>query len=127
MKESLVVGAGAVLGAYARWALSLSFGFLATAWAWPNAEIWPLLLINFAGAGLMGYLQPGLFWGKGVLGGFTSFSSFATAAVAMTAWGALGYIAFTVLGCVGSYMLGDGFRAHRSRRKNPGFEGGHSA
>src|SRR5699024_12821475 len=104
------VGAGAVLVAYARWALSLSYGLLSTACAWPNAEIWPLILINFVGAGLMGYLQPRLFWGKGVLGGFTSFSSFATAAVAMTVWGALGYIVFTVLGCIGSSMLAVGFR-----------------
>ena len=127
MKEALIVGAGAVFGAFARWGLSVGLSSLPAAAAWPHAEIWPLLLINFVGSALLGYLQPGIFWGKGVLGGFTSFSTFATATVAMTAWGALGHVALTVTGCIASYLLGDGIRTHRIRRAADGFEGEHNA
>ena len=130
MKEALIVGAGAVFGAFARWGLSVGLGSLTAAAAWPHAEIWPLLLINFVGSALLGYLQPGIFWGKGVLGGFTSFSTFATATVAMTAWGALGHVAPTVAGCIASYLLGDGIRTRRIRRirrSADGFEGEHNA
>lgn len=115
MRESLIVGAGAVLGAFARWGLSLAAGSLAMMAAVPHAGIWSLLLINILGAGLMGYFQPGPFWGKGVLGGFTSFSTFATATVALTALGALGHVVVTVAGCVLSYLLGDALRSPRSR------------
>src|SRR5699024_1038394 len=98
MKEALIVGAGAVFGAFARWGLSVGLGSLTAAAVWPHAEIWPLLLINFVGSALLGYLQPGVFWGKGVLGGFTSFSTFATATVAINAWSDLGHFALIVTG-----------------------------
>ena len=130
MKEALIVGAGAVFGAFARWGLSVGLGSLTAAAAWPHAEVWPLLLINFVGSALLGYFQPGFFWGKGVLGGFTSFSTFATATVAMTAWGALGHVALTGAGCIASYLLGDGIRTRRIRRirrSADGFEGEHNA
>lgn len=99
MREHLLVGAGAVVGAFARWGLTLALSAF--------APVWPLLAINFIGAALMGYFQPGPFWGKGVLGGFTSFSAFATATVAMTAQGAIAYAVLTVAGCIACYMAGE--------------------
>lgn len=110
MRESLLVGAGAVIGALARWGLSLGVGAIPAIATVPYAEIWPLLLINFLGSALMGYFKPGLFWGKGVLGGFTSFSAFTAATVTMTAAGALAHVFFTVAGCIACYMLADALR-----------------
>lgn len=110
MRESLLVGAGAVIGAFARWGLSLGFGAIPAIAAFPHPEIWPLLLINFLGSALMGYYKPGPFWGKGVLGGFTSFSAFTAATVAMTAAGALAHVVVTVAGCIACYMFADVLR-----------------
>lgn len=122
MRESLLVGAGAVIGAFARWGLSLGFGTIAAFASLPHLEIWPLLLINFIGAAAMGYFQPGPFWGKGVLGGFTSFSAFASLTVTMTAAGAIAHVAITVTGCITCYMLADALRTRTI--ENPSSGGG---
>ncbi|MCS5480256.1 fluoride efflux transporter family protein [Corynebacterium sp. YIM 101645] len=90
--DAAVVGAGALLGALARFAVG---EFLGTG---PL----PLLGINILGSFLMGLLRPGAFWGRGVLGGFTSFSAFAHLASAAPA-----YLVATVVGCVGAWLLGD--------------------
>lgn len=90
--DATVIGAGALLGALARFAVE---EFLGTG---PL----PLLGINILGSFLMGLLRPGAFWGRGVLGGFTSFSTFAHLAAAAPV-----YVVATVLGCVGAWLLGD--------------------
>ena len=59
MPQFLVVGAGAALGAVARYLLSAALG----------GGMLPLLVINILGSALMGYFRPGPFWGTGVLGG----------------------------------------------------------
>ena len=51
MPQFLVVGAGAALGAVARYLLSAALG----------GGMLPLLLINILGSALMGYFRPGPF------------------------------------------------------------------
>src|SRR5699024_12741857 len=62
MRESLIVGVGAVLGAFARWGLSLAAGSVAMMAAVPNAGFWSLLLSNILGTGVMCYCHQCLFW-----------------------------------------------------------------
>ena len=100
MPQALVVGCGAALGALARFAGS---------WALAGGML-PLLLINVLGSAAMGYWKPGPFWGTGFLGGFTSFATFAFLTGEASAAAAAGYVAATVIGCVGAYLLGDKLR-----------------
>lgn len=95
--DAAVVGAGALLGALARYAVEALLG----------AGPLPLLGVNVLGSFLMGLLRPGAFWGRGVLGGFTSFSTFVHLTAAATVPGAAAYLAATVVGCVGAWLLGD--------------------
>ena len=88
MREALIVGAGAALGAVARVGL---MAFFAQAW-------WPLLAINVAGSTLMGYYRPGPFWSTGMLGGFTSFATFALLSSELSPGAAAAYVAATLLG-----------------------------
>lgn len=90
--DATVVGAGALLGALARFTVEELLG----------TGPLPLLGINLLGSFLMGLLRPGIFWGRGVLGGFTSFSTFAHLAAAAPVYGVA-----TVVGCVGAWLLGD--------------------
>lgn len=90
--DAVSVGAGAALGAVARYALD---GVLS------------LLGVNILGAFLMGLLRPGAFWGRGVLGGFTSFSTFAYLATSSSFLAGAGYVVLTVVGCVAAWLLGD--------------------
>ncbi|WP_408934542.1 fluoride efflux transporter family protein [Corynebacterium marquesiae] len=100
MPQFLVVGAGAALGAVARYLLSAALG----------GGMIPLLAINILGSALMGYLRPSPFWGTGVLGGFTSFATFAFL-TANAHWSiALAYVLATIVGCVGGYLVGDKLR-----------------
>lgn len=55
----------------------------------------------------MGRLRPGVFWGRGVLGGFTSFSTFAYLTTDLPLPEAAGYVAATLFGCVAAWWLGD--------------------
>ncbi|WPF65735.1 MULTISPECIES: fluoride efflux transporter family protein [unclassified Corynebacterium] len=98
LRDATLVGSGAALGVAAR--------LLATVLMNDLPSQWVLLLINVAGCFLMGLLNPGLFLGKGVLGGFTSFSAFALIMVQAPAPTAAAYLAATVLGCVGAWLLG---------------------
>ncbi|AGF73341.1 fluoride efflux transporter family protein [Corynebacterium halotolerans] len=108
LRDALTVAAGAALGALARFAVEHVLG----------AGMWPLLAVNVLGSLLMGALRPGLFWGTGVLGGFTSFSTFAVLTADSSAAGAAGYVAATVIGCVGAWLLGDRWaRSARSARR----------
>lgn len=96
MPTAVVVGAGAALGAVVRFLLSAALG----------GGAWSLLAINIAGSSAMGYFRPGAFWGKGVLGGFTSFATFAFITGEFSPAGAALYVAVTVLGCVAGYLFG---------------------
>ena len=99
LRDAALTGAGAALGAVTRVLLD---------------GVLPLLGVNILGAFLMGLLRPGVFWGRGVLGGFTSFSTFAYLTAGLPAGVAAGYVAATLVGCVGAWWLGD-LLARRSR------------
>ncbi|MDO5076250.1 CrcB family protein [Corynebacterium sp.] len=91
MTDMLRVSAGAVLGAAARHAATTLL---------PN--LWALCAVNILGCWLMGRYRPGMFWGSGVLGGFTSFSGFELLVLGQPL-----YLVPTVVGCVGAFYLGD--------------------
>ncbi|QGU05444.1 camphor resistance protein CrcB [Corynebacterium comes] len=97
LRDATAVGAGALLGALARYGLEEFLG----------AGLPTLLGVNILGSFLMGLLRPGAFWGRGVLGGFTSFSTFACLAATSSPLQAVGYVLATVVGCVGAWLLGD--------------------
>ncbi|WP_304325406.1 CrcB family protein [Corynebacterium frankenforstense] len=95
--RTLVVACGAVFGACARFGLQgLSPG-----------SLWPLLGINLLACLAMGFFRPGLFWGKGVLGGFSSFSAVVVVFYHVPAWEAVAYLAATVLGGFAAWCVGD--------------------
>ena len=90
----LSVGCGSALGALMRYCLT-------TLWKKQQVD-WPLatLLINLTGALVLGLLtghlaaagSAMLFWGVGLLGGYTTFSTFNTEMIAMVdehRWGSL--------------------------------------
>lgn len=90
----LSVGFGSALGALMRY-------WLTTLWKKQQVD-WPLatLLINLTGALVLGLLtghlaaagSAMLFWGVGLLGGYTTFSTFNTEMIAMVdehRWGSL--------------------------------------
>ena len=90
MPQFLVVGAGAALGAAARYLLSVALG----------GGMIPLLIINILGSALMGYFRPSPFWGTGVLGGFTTFSSYSLEAAQMIERRQIGLAAAYAIGSV---------------------------
>lgn len=92
LRDAAAVAIGASCGAVGRFALS---------------GVVPLLGINVVGAFLMGWLRPGVFWGRGVLGGFTSFSTFAFLTTGLPLPVAAGYVVATLVGCVGAWWAGD--------------------
>ena len=108
--EAVKVGAGAALGALARYALLLAVPSSAT-----SAAIALTLFINVLGCLLMGLLAPGPFLGKGVLGGFTTFSAMSLAAVQTSPTAALAIIVASAVLCVGAWLLGDAWRQRFSR------------
>lgn len=97
LRDAALVGAGALLGALARYAAEEFLG----------AGALTILWVNILGCFLMGWLRPGVFWGRGVLGGFTSFSTFAHLTAAAAPPAAAGYLLATLVGCVGAWLLGD--------------------
>ncbi|MEJ5928715.1 fluoride efflux transporter family protein [Corynebacterium sp. H128] len=94
VKDYLWVGCGAALGAVARYLLALLLG----------PSVWVIVTINIIGCYLMGRTRPGLFWGTGFLGGFTTFSAFE---LSLFAEDRLIVLALTVLGCLGAWQLGN--------------------
>lgn len=96
------IGAGAGLGALARFGLSSLFAF--------SGGLIVLLVINILGSAVMGFARPGPFWGKGVLGGFTSFATFAFVTGQLGPLAAAGYVLATAVGCIGAYLLGGALR-----------------
>lgn len=108
ISDSLRIGAGAALGALAR------FAFL----GWFGEQFWPVLALNLSGALLLGLFRPGAFLGAGVLGGFTTFSTFILLALAETPLGASVAILLTVFGCTLAWLAGDAL--HRAYRRPGG-------
>lgn len=109
--EGIAAGLGAALGATLRY---LAIGLF--------AGLWPLIIINVLGSFLMGRTRPGVFWGKGVLGGFTSFSAYAlvVADPAGEIFVRCAYAAGTIVLCIVAWLLGDQLfrRAHRNMTDN---------
>lgn len=99
LRDAALTGLGAALGAVARFALD---------------GVLPLLGVNVVGAFLMGRLRPGVFWGRGVLGGFTSFSTFAYLTTDLPLPEAAGYVAATLFGCMAAWWLGDVLAGRRT-------------
>lgn len=106
IRDGLIVGFGASFGALVR------FGLTPLMASHPPAELVVTLSINIVGCFLMGLLDPPEFWGKGVLGGFTTFSAVAMAAMQSSALFALLYMGGTLAVAIGAWMLGDAIR-HR--------------
>jgi CrcB protein len=93
LEEVGVVAAGGVLGALARYAIS-------SAW---SGSPWATLAINVSGCFLIGVLytlvegrRARLFFGTGILGGYTTFS----AASVDTLHTGFGHLAATVIGAI---------------------------
>lgn len=98
------MGAGAALGALARFGVSSML----------NDDIPTTLAINIFGCFLMGLLAPGVFWGTGFLGGFTTFSAFALATATSSASEAAVLVVVTLCSCVGAWLAGDWLRRRRA-------------
>ncbi len=105
MQALVLVGFGGALGAMARYGAGVLVGRL-FATGFPLAT----LLINIGGSLAMGLLvgllasvmppwaaEARLFFGVGVLGGFTTFSAYALDAVELGDWRAGGYLVLSVL------------------------------
>ena len=108
--------AGGALGAGGRYGVGLALSSLVA-----NAFPWGTLAVNLAGGLAMGLLAGALarggdtelirlFFGVGMLGGFTTFSAFGLDVVMLAERGqtlaALGYVAVSVVGAVGRTMVG---------------------
>lgn len=109
------VAAGGVLGAEARYGLTLALPTHADRFPWST------LLINLTGSLLIGVLMAWLgrqaaprpllrlFLGVGILGGYTTYSTFAVDVQQLLRAGrplaALGYLTATVLGCAAAVWL----------------------
>lgn len=113
ISEALRIGSGAVIGALARFAFIGLFG----------DQLWQVLVINLLGSLLMGLVRPGAFLGAGVLGGFTTYSTFIALTLAQTPLWAAVYLVSMVLGCLGSWLLGDQARRIYRRRAQRRFGG----
>ena len=116
MNGLLAVMAGGALGAGGRYGV----GALLSAWT-STAFPWATLAVNLSGGLAMGLLAGmfarggdseaiRLFFGVGVLGGFTTFSAFSLDVVALIERGqalpAFGYVAASVIGSVALTMVG---------------------
>ncbi|CAN5241220.1 fluoride efflux transporter CrcB [soil metagenome] len=117
MPPLVLTMAGGAIGAGARYLASS-----AALRAFGNTFPWPTLCINIVGGLLMGVLVGSLarlsgggeswrlFFGVGILGGFTTFSAFSLETWAMIERGqvlpAIGYIAASVIGSVAALALG---------------------
>lgn len=108
LKDGLAIGFGASFGALAR------FAFTPLMAPEPPSEIIVVFVINFIGCFLMGRFDPGPFWGRGMIGGFTTFSAVSFLAMQSSAYVALIYMAGTMLVAVAAWELGEAFRRRRS-------------
>ena len=108
IRDVLTVGIGAALGAVTRFLITSTI---------PVGGLWSLLAINIAGCFLMGLIRPGLFWGTGFLGGFTSFSTYMLFAhyllIDAPPLQAATYLLVTSASCIGAWILGDWIHSSR--------------
>ncbi|WP_342318347.1 CrcB family protein [Corynebacterium mayonis] len=104
--DALLVGAGAALGATARFVLGLPA---------EGASLALTLALNIAGSFAMGLFVPGKFWGAGFLGGFTTFSAVTVAAVSSTGPQAAALIFASFATCVAGWLAGDALRQGAKR------------
>jgi CrcB protein len=125
----VAVAAGGVLGAEARYGLSLALPRHAGQFPWST------LLINLTGSLLIGVLMTWLerragphpllraFLGIGILGGYTTYSTFALDVqqllLAHRPLTAVGYLAATVLGCAAAVWLASTVTALAAGRPAP--------
>lgn len=79
-----------------------------------TSAIIAMLVVNMLGCAAMGYFKPGLFWGTGFLGGFTSYSIVAATALEFTMLGALIYMLITFTACIASWLSGDALRGRHA-------------
>jgi CrcB protein len=119
------IAVGGVLGAEARYGLSLAI---------PHSDRqfpWSTVLVNTSGCLLIGALMalllelPAPHWlarpflGVGVLGGYTTYSSFAVEVQRLLLHHrplvALGYVAVTVIGCAAAVWLSSAVATHFAR------------
>ncbi|MHA2789747.1 CrcB family protein [Corynebacterium sp. S7] len=107
IKEGLLVGVGAALGALTRYGLLF---VVATLLPSPGNDVAVTLVINIVGCFAMGLFAPGLFWGTGFLGGFTTYSAFALAVAQSEFTDAVVLAAVTFIASVGAYLLADFLR-----------------
>lgn len=105
MREAVLVGLGAALGAAVRYGVTV---------AAPDGGFAVTLAVNIVGCFAMGALKPGPAAGTGFLGGFTTFSAMTVAAVQTTALGALAVVVLSFVGCVGAWLAGDALASRRS-------------
>ncbi len=116
VRTYLVVALGGVLGALARWGVSLGLPHAPGAWPWATVTV------NLTGCLAIGVLlavllarYPGHPWlrpflATGVLGGYTTFSTFAVDAVVLVEAGrwpvAAAYLLVSVLGGLAAVVVG---------------------
>nr|WP_246875170.1 CrcB family protein [Corynebacterium sp. Marseille-P3884] len=112
-KEALAIGFGASFGALAR------FAFTPLIAPEPPSEIVIIFVINAIGCFLMGFFDPGPFWGRGMIGGFTTFSAVSFLAMQSSAFIALVYMVSTMLVALAAWELGDALRRRRSPEVAP--------
>lgn len=108
LKEALLVGVGAGLGALLRAAITVLV---------PGPAVLITLGINALGSFAMGYSKPGPFLGTGFLGGFTTFSAMSVSAVSSSAIMALGLLVASFIVCVGAWLLADATSPHPYRHQ----------
>ena len=124
------VTVGGVLGAEARYGLTLALPVQTGRFPWST------LLINLTGSLLIGVLMAWLgrqatprpllrlFLGVGILGGYTTYSTFAVDVQQLLEAGrpltALGYLAATVLGCAAVVWLATVVSSAAAGRPTPG-------
>lgn len=101
---AITVGFGAALGACLRHLVTIYSGSSDT------SAIIAMLVVNMLGCFAMGYAKPGLFWGTGFLGGFTSYSVVAATALEFTLLGALMYMVITFTACIAAWLAGDALK-----------------
>ena len=116
MNALLAVMAGGAIGAGGRYGVGLALSALVA-----NPFPWATLAVNLVGGLVMGLLAGllarggdtellRLFFGVGILGGFTTFSAFGLEVVTLIERGqallALSYVAASVMGTVGLTMVG---------------------
>jgi CrcB protein len=122
----LAIAVGGVLGAEARYGLSVAMPYSGGAFPWAT------VVVNVAGCLLIGMLMAGLaqlrphrlvrpFLGTGLLGGFTTYSTFAVDAEALIRaqhpGAALGYVVVTLACCLLAVVAGTmGVRSVARRR-----------